>query len=225
MRTAWDRFARNDPMFHIHCGDDDWDPTAFFATGIRDVEEWMAWTEDDVSAGRMLEIGCGLGRMTVAFANTFDHVDGVDVSVSMIEQARELGPPSNVRYHVVSGGGLEDFEDDAYDFVGSGIVFQHIPDESAIATYMQEIARVLHPGGHALLQFNTVPFSFARRLAYMLPDSLLPRTSRRYMRCYRRKSERIREVISAARLTILWERAPDSTFHYFFLQKPDSHAD
>ncbi len=207
-------------MFHIHCGNEEWDPDAFFATGAEDVEEWMEWIEGDVQKVRMLEIGCGIGRMTIAFAREFELVDGVDISAAMIEQAQELDPPSNVRYQVISGDSLAVCEDGSYDFVGSRAVFQHIPDESAIGAYLREIARVLGPGAHALLQFNTVPLGVTRRLAYALPDPLLPRTSRRYMRCYRRKSSRIRELIGAAGLSVEWERQPDSTFHYFFLRKP-----
>ena len=209
-------------MFHIHCGQRDWDPDEFFATGAEDVNEWMDWIGDRLERGRMLEIGCGLGRMTVAFASEFEQVDGVDISAEMIEQAKALDPPGNVRYRVITGDGLDGIEDSAYDFVGSRAVFQHIPTEIAIASYLKEIARVLRPGGQALLQFNTAPIGIARRIAYALPDPLLPRTSRRYMRCYRRDSGRVRELVADAGLEIEWEHQGSSTFHYFLLRRPAS---
>jgi SAM-dependent methyltransferase len=223
MRVAWDRFARDDPMYYIHCGRKDWDRDAFFDTGRADVAEWMEWLGDDVARGRMLEFGCGIGRMSVFLAEEFDHVDAVDVSSAMIDQARSLDPPASVRFETISGDGLDRLDDDAYDFVGSRAVFQHIPDEDAIAGYLRDVARVLKkPEGGALLQFNTAPSSLLRRSAYLLPDPLLPRTSRRYMRCYRRDPDRIRELVAAAGLVVAWERSPGTTFHYLFLQKPGS---
>jgi ubiquinone/menaquinone biosynthesis C-methylase UbiE len=225
MRAAWNRFAVTDPMFHIHTWQEDWDPDAFFATGAEHVNEWMAWIGDRIERRRMLDIGCGLGRMTVAFAREFEQVDGVDISTKMIEQARAFDPPPNVHYSVIPGDSLDGIESSAYDFVGSLGVFQHIPDEAAIAGYLNEIARVLQPNGHALLQFNTAPIGMARKIAHMLPDPLLPRTNRRYMRCYRRDPGRIRQLVDGARMEIVWEhQAGDATFHYFFLRKPPSQV-
>ena len=219
MREAWERFAETDPMFHIQCERQDWDHESFLRSGERDVAEMMSWVGDAVGRERMLELGCGIGRMTTAFAGEFGTVDAVDISASMIEQARTASPPPNVRFSVIAGDRLDGFEDGAFDFAASRAVFQHIPDGAAIASYLREIARTLRPGGAALLQFNTAPAGLLRTLAYRLPDRLLPRTSRRYMRCYRRPPEQVREMAADAGLRIEWERAPGTTFHYLFLRR------
>jgi SAM-dependent methyltransferase len=224
MRQAWDRFSRRDPMFHIQCERGDWDHESFFRSGDEDVAEMMSWVGGAVGRGRMLELGCGIGRMTLAFGREFESVDAVDISEGMIEGARAANPPANVRFAAIAGDGLGRFEDGAFDFVASRAVFQHIPDESAIAVYLAEITRVLRPGGAALLQFNTAPAGRLRSLAYRLPDRLLPRTSRRYMRCYRRDPDWVRELAQIAGLAIEWERAPATTFHFLFLRAPSPAA-
>lgn len=78
--------------------------------------------------GFALDFGCGVARLTVPLARRFSHVDGLDVSPGMLEEARKnckafgLG---NVQFYLSNG----DFEHwpRQYDFVNSYIVLQHIP--------------------------------------------------------------------------------------------------
>ena len=59
------------------------------------------------------------------------------------------------------------FRDDVFDFVFSLNAFEHIPDPGRA---LQEISRVLKPGGHAFLQFNGLYFSDAGHHLYGLTD-------------------------------------------------------
>ena len=96
---------------------------------------------------RVLEIGCGVGRMTRALAGIFGEVHGVDVSGEMIAQGRQLlaGVP-NVHLHRNSGADLSVLGDLRFDFAFSFIVFQHIPSQAIIENYVREVQRVLRPG-------------------------------------------------------------------------------
>ena len=217
MRRAWDRFAAEDPMYFIHCGRKDWDRESFFASGREEVADWLGWMTEEPRRGRMVEVGCGLGRMTVAFAREFERVDGVDISPSMVKQARDLEPPANVEFHALDGSGRLPFDDATFAFAASNAVFQHVPDEETVATYLREIARTLAPGGLALLHFDTVPPGPLRLLSYRLPDGVLPRTSRRGMRCHGRAPERVRELAAAAGFEVVAERDPGSANHLFLL--------
>jgi SAM-dependent methyltransferase len=106
----------------------------------------------------MLEIGCGIGRMTKYFAGRVRHVTGLDVSEEMIRQAREnLHACPNVRLDVGTGIDLAEYPDASFDFVFSYIVFQHIPDANVTLTYIREAGRVLRPGGSFYFQVNTLP--------------------------------------------------------------------
>lgn len=220
MRREWDRRADTDALSAIEASRREWTHDEFFNDGRRMVEQAMDWLGEGVERGRMLEVGCGLGRTATPFAAFFDHVDGVDISPSMVDQAIALGLPPNVRLQATSGEDLAPFEDRTFDFVFSEHVFQHMPDATAIARYMAEIGRVLKPGGGALLQFDTRPRSLGSRLLDIAPDRLLPQTRRRYMRRYRRDPDQIREMAHTGGLTIDWERAERAHWHWFMLRRP-----
>ena len=152
-RAAWDRFARRDALFHAdpNTGDE----AEFLAAGRRNVARVMEWLGEDAARGRMLEIGCGPARTAEAFAAFFERVDGVDVSPEMLRRARARPLPPNLVLTATSGADLEPFDDGAFDFVFSHLVFQHIDEEAVVASYLHEVARVLAPQGLALLQFDT----------------------------------------------------------------------
>jgi SAM-dependent methyltransferase len=220
MRQAWDQRANSDALFAIESSRRDWTHDEFFEDGRQMVERAIGWLGEEVGRGSMLEVGCGLGRTAVPFASFFEHVDGVDISPRMIEEAVALGLPPNVRLQATSGDDLAPFADRTFDFVFSEHVFQHMADETAIDRYLGEIARVLEPGGFALLQFDTRPRNVASVLIELAPDRLLPRERRRYMRRYRRDAAWIRDRAQAYGLTVAWERGERSHWHWFMLRRP-----
>jgi ubiquinone/menaquinone biosynthesis C-methylase UbiE len=182
------------------------------------VEQALSWIGDGVPRGRMLEIGCGVGRTAVPFANHFQHVEGVDISPRMVEAANARTLPANVHLQATSGADLTPFDDASLDLVFSEHVFQHIADASVIERYLDEIARVLGQGGAALLQFDTRRPTLGSWLQYVLPDRLLPRKRRRHMRRYRRSPEWVRQAAAQAGLRIEWERGECSHWHWFLLR-------
>jgi SAM-dependent methyltransferase len=219
MRGAWDRRAENDALYGIEASRRDWTHDEFFEHGRGMVAQAMEWLGDDVRRGRMLDVGCGLGRTAVPFAAVFEEVDGVDISRAMVERAVALGLPPNVRLQATSGADLAPFSDGTFDLVFSEHVFQHIPAEAVIAGYIREIGRVLKAGGVALLQFDTRPVTLGSRLVDLVPDRLLPRKRRRYMRRYRRDRDDVRAMARAAGLTTGWERGERSHWHWFMLRR------
>ena len=84
--------------------DGKWDPETFFASGHADVAALFGELERraiPVNTGRCLDFGCGIGRLTLALAERFDHVDGVDISHSMVEQANHYNTlPDACTFHV-----------------------------------------------------------------------------------------------------------------------------
>ena len=96
---------------------------------------------------RVLEIGCGAGRMTRALAKVFGEVHGVDVSGGMIARAGELlADCPNVHLYQNSGADLSVLGNLEFDFAFSFIVFQHIPSKTIIENYAHEVHRVLRSG-------------------------------------------------------------------------------
>jgi SAM-dependent methyltransferase len=98
----------------------------------------MRWLGDRVERGRMLEIGCGVGRTVLPFADAFEHVEAIDVAPRMVAFARARGLPSNVSVRATDGERLEPFGDASMDFVFSEHVFQHIASAGVIEGYLSE---------------------------------------------------------------------------------------
>ncbi|MFZ0386877.1 MAG: methyltransferase domain-containing protein, partial [Solirubrobacteraceae bacterium] len=149
----WEWFAREDPLHYI-------DPATsrgmsieqFVASGEPLVATALDWAAPLPGHRRALEIGCGVGRFTAALAQRFERVDAVDVSPTMIALASRLGLPASAHLHVGTGRDLAGLPDGAFDLAFSHLVFQHVPDRSAIVSYLRELARTLTPGGVAVLQ-------------------------------------------------------------------------
>jgi SAM-dependent methyltransferase len=157
MKRFWDAKAREHPQFYIATwrGYDRTDTEDFFLSP----EEAATFVDRagyrPTGHDRMLEIGCGIGRMTHGFAQLFGEVHAIDVSGEMIRQAREhLGEFDNVHLYETSGVDLSPFANDSMDFCFSFIVFQHIPDKAVIFNYIREAGRVLRPRGIFHFQVN-----------------------------------------------------------------------
>ena len=78
---------------------------------------------------------------------------GVDISVAMIERAREMNSDrATCEWAVNDTADLRAFADGEFDLVVSFIVLQHVPDRMAISSYLREMARILAPGGALVVQ-------------------------------------------------------------------------
>jgi SAM-dependent methyltransferase len=218
MREHWRAFAREDAMYYVATNRSEWSAQDFYSVGRELVDDVLAWAGDGLRRDRMAEIGCGAGRLLVHFAREFEHVDGFDIAAEMIETARPH-MPENVHLTVSSGADLGPLADGSVDFVFSNQVFQHVPDPGVVASYVAETARVLRPGARAVLHFDTRPIPVTRRLAMSLPDRLLPREHRRYIRRYPLPADWPRATAEAAGLRVVEERAPGTDWHVVLLER------
>ncbi len=160
MRSDWDDRAKENAQYYVQNATTEWDQREFFRSGEINVANEVMSDMVAICGGqrsplelRMLEIGCGVGRMTRMLARIFGHVTGVDVSEEMIRQAKSnTADLQNVNLVVGDGCTLAGLPDASYDFAFSFIVFQHIPSYSVISSYCREVFRVLKPGGLFKLQ-------------------------------------------------------------------------
>jgi ubiquinone/menaquinone biosynthesis C-methylase UbiE len=105
---------------------------------------------------RVLEIGCGVGRLIKVFAGPKYKYSmiGVDLSPGMIEQAKSYlkGLTPLPELYVTSGGIPVDVKDQSVDFIYSFLVFQHIQTKDEVQKYVVDTLRVLKPGGFMRVQ-------------------------------------------------------------------------
>jgi SAM-dependent methyltransferase len=161
MRTFWDERAEEDAFFFVdnrlqyrHP-----DLDLFWAEGERDLELLLGAVGARVnSSDEVLEIGCGVGRLTRALSARAASVVALDVSERMLELAqRHNGELENVRWVLGDGATLAAVGSASVDACVSHVVFQHIPDPSITLGYVREIGRVLRPGGWAAFQISNDP--------------------------------------------------------------------
>lgn len=107
----------------------------------------------DLKAGdRVLELGCGVGRIGRELAGHCAEWHGTDISRNMLESAAvRLEGIANAHLHKLERTSLEAFADESFDKVYCVAVFIHMDKEDQFL-YLREIARVLAPGGVAYLE-------------------------------------------------------------------------
>jgi cyclopropane fatty-acyl-phospholipid synthase-like methyltransferase len=223
----WEKFAQDDPYHYILTSLKSSDATEFWCSGERTVHrEFLPLLElHDVTPLVCLELGCGIGRLSVPLARHFQQALGVDISPSMVRRAQSFARDNgihNVSFTSITGP--EDFLCQFHshfgkcDFIYSLLVFQHIADFSIIAGYLHVIRALLHRHGLAYLQFDTRPQNLAYRFKTRLPDCLLPHHWRRGIRRIRRSADQIDAAIRSAGLEVVGELTPHTAYHRYTLR-------
>ncbi len=153
----WDQKARWNALLAIYDTEGTRDPTqaqaAFDLGGESDARELLPFVHP---RARVLDLGCGIGRVMRPLAPHVGEIVGVDVSGEMLSRARDYlhGVP-NHRLVLTDGRSLPDIEDQSVDLLYSFLCFIHVDKRSAYR-YFGEIARVLAPRARALLQFQDI---------------------------------------------------------------------
>jgi len=154
MREDWDQRARENARHYVNTANTAWTDEEFFASGERTVAEEILTDMGNICQGkapgemRVLEIGCGAGRVTRALAKLFGEVHAVDVSGEMVRLASEaLRDFPKAFVYQNNGKDLAVVPNLQFDFAFSSIVFQHIPSREIIENYVGEVQRLLRPGG------------------------------------------------------------------------------
>ena len=122
-----------------------------------------------------LDFGCGVGRLVIPLARHFEHVTAVDVSLGMLETAKQNCSERGIRnVDLVQSDDTLSQVARRFDFIHSYLVFQHTPvprGEKIIA----QLLRRLNDEGVLALHF---PFAcrepLLRKLAHSLRRNFSP---------------------------------------------------
>jgi len=185
LQRNWDLLGKEDPLWAIITTDskkgNKWDLGEFFASGDREIAELMQYLSDlglHCARHRVLDFGCGVGRVTQPLSRHFTNVIGVDIAPSMIAQARALDREGRCQFIVNDRADLSLFPDHQFDFIYSNIVLQHMRPVYSTG-YIREFCRVLAPGGVAVFQVPSLcklppePWSWKDAVRPLLPSPLL----------------------------------------------------
>jgi SAM-dependent methyltransferase len=170
MREFWDARAAEDAFYFVDNRLEYGSPDAerFWAGGAEVLDAMLPQLGVAIDPGDdIVEIGCGVGRVTRALAERGSSVRAIDVSPAMLERARAFNPGlANVEWLLGDGRTLTEIEPASADACFSWVVFQHLPDPEMTLGYVREIGRVLRKGGWAAIQVSNRPEIHRRRSAF-----------------------------------------------------------
>jgi len=134
---GWDAYA---PFY-------DWENAR--TMGRRDVGYWTRFITG--TRGRVLELGCGTGRLAMPLAKAARQVVGIDLSSQMLTRgiARARRRPPRARPRLVRGDMRHlPLADASIDCVVAGYgVLQSLTSDDDLHATLTDVARVLMPGG------------------------------------------------------------------------------
>jgi SAM-dependent methyltransferase len=183
---AWEEWGRRDPYFGVITDPrfrrsvmDEPAKRAFFESGEPHVQHVLATIrkhfDPDFVPRRVLEFGCGVGRLLFPFAAIAEDVVGLDVSSSMLQEARQncdARQLRNVRL-LRTDDDVSVADADTFDLIHSCIVFQHIPANRGRVIF-RNLLQHLGPGGMGAIQFTYSKRRFADTFGVAPPESVLP---------------------------------------------------
>lgn len=138
----------------------------------RTVDEIRRFIAPGFAPRRAVDFGCGVGRLTIPMARVAEQVTGIDISETMLAEARRNCEASGVRNasfvtsEAYFAGPITDGE--RIDFVHAFIVFQHMPPRAGMWV-ADALVRRLARGGVGALHFTYARrASLFRRLVHRL---------------------------------------------------------
>ena len=98
-----------------------------------------------VSGKGALDLGCGAGRSSRFLKGLGFNVIGIDISKSMIDQARSIDPDGD--YRIVADGDLSLLKNDRFDLVLSAFTFDNIPGMDHKVHLFAQLADMVNEDG------------------------------------------------------------------------------
>ena len=160
----WEAFGRKDPYYGVLSHErfrkdrlNDDSLKEFFKSGQEHIdfvlETIRTSLEPEFSPSSALDFGCGIGRCSIPLARVCQCVIGVDVSDSMLQQARKTCLEQSIsNLELVKSDDTLSGVPGPFDFIHSFLVFQHIPPKRGEKIFTRLI-QLLSDNGVATVQF------------------------------------------------------------------------
>ena len=168
LQENWNRSGEQDPLWSILTfpGREEgrWNLEEFFGTGhqiVNRVIDIISALQVDLHKSKVLDFGCGVGRLSQAMAKHFKRVVGVDIAPAMIKRAKKYNKAGRrCKYRLNRHNHLRIFKRNEFDFILSLLVLQHMHPFYA-KCYIKEFIRILKPGGVCVFQLPCEPVNLS----------------------------------------------------------------
>jgi SAM-dependent methyltransferase len=125
---------------------------ATLAAATAELVDWLRGRGLLAGRPRVLDLGCGIGRVAAAVAPEADSVLGLDLSPAMVEAARARhGCAPGLGFATCSGRDLAGLPDAGFDLVLAVDVFPYLVQAGLDGAMLAEAARVLRPCGQLVI--------------------------------------------------------------------------
>ncbi len=122
--------------------------------GLRAAERRILERYPAALSGRVLELGCGTGRITRHLIARADHLTGIDISATMLADCRRLFPAA--RFLVGDLRDLSGVDPRPWDVVVAGFNVIDVLDAVDRARVLDAIHRLIRPGGLLIMSSHNL---------------------------------------------------------------------
>jgi SAM-dependent methyltransferase len=195
----------------------------YASRALRKAETVVIERNRSALAGRVLELGCGAGRLTGHLIGIAREVHGVDISPAMIDYCRRTYPRAT--FSVADLRDLSAFPDGSYEAVVAIANVLDVLGDAERRRVLGEIARILVPGGLLIASSHNLDFAshIAKPTHIAKPERVDGRTLREIIHAMRQIPRRVRNrrrLLPLQRVendyAILIDEAHDfSLLHYY----------